>query len=253
MIYDSEAENALGTTNNQANSVNKPDPEELQFSYTPPKKKEPLLANIISTIFHPLFMGIYGVALLFIFTDFNIIFSGQFVRFMIPVVFLTCIVPASGIYFLNRGGFMNNCDPSHKKNWFVPYLLAVCSYGLLFYYFASANLYTWFLGMLVTPIILIIIGGIVSRYWKISIRMMGMGALIGSTFSVCYNVKGLNPFILFIILFILAGCLGVSRLILQRNTPAQVYTSFLIGLIVSYICVLAGAFWAFIPFIIKNL
>lgn len=248
-----EIDNTPDIINHPNNGGTKPDPEGLPFSDAPPPNKEPLLANIISTIFHPLFMGIYGVALLFIYTDFNIIFSGQFIRFMIPVIFLTCIVPASGIYFLNKSGLINNYDPTRKNNWFIPYFLTFCSYGLLLYYFASANLYTWFVGMLATPITLIIIGIMITKYWKISMRMMAMGALIGCTFSICYNVKGLNPFILFIILFILAGCLGVSRLILQRHTPAQVYISFLIGLIVSYICVWVGTFWAFIPFLFKNL
>ncbi|MBK5720766.1 hypothetical protein JGH11_07760 [Dysgonomonas sp. Marseille-P4677] len=248
-----EIDEALDSGNNLSNMGSDHNSEKSQFLYTPPQTKEPLLANIISTIFHPLFMGIYGVALLFLYTDFNIIFSGQFIRFMLPVVFLTCVVPASSIYFLNKSGLVNNYDPTRKIDWFIPYLLAFCSYSLLLYYFVSANLYTWFIGILATPIVLIVIGAITTKYWKISMQMMAMGALIGCTLSVCYNVKGLNPFILFIILFILAGCLGVSRLILQRHTPTQVYISFLIGLIVSYICVWIGTFWAFIVFFFKNL
>ena len=76
--------------------------------------------------------------------------------------------------------------------------------------------------------------------------MMGIGGLIGCTLSVCYNIKGLNPFVLFIILFILAGCLGVSRLVLKRHTPAQVYIGFLVGFVISYLCVWIGTYWGFI-------
>lgn len=225
---------------------------QLQFSYEPPKVEEPLFARIISVILHPLFMGIYGVAILFLYTDFNFLFAGQFLLFMLPVIFLTCIIPASSLYFFNRSGLAKSSDVKGNKSGSMSYLLFFFSYSLLLYYFASAGLYTWFLGILATPIVLIIIGAINCKSWNASLHMMGIGALIGTTLSVCYNVKGLNPFILFIILFILAGCLGVSRLMLQKETPAQVYISFLIGLVVSYICVWIGTYWAFIMFFFKR-
>lgn len=81
---------------------------------------------------------------------------------------------------------------------------------------------------------------------------MGMGALTGCILSICYHVKGLNLYVLFIILFILAGCLGVSRLALNRNTPAQVYAGYLIGIAVSYLTVWIGAYWGLMIFL-KNL
>jgi membrane-associated phospholipid phosphatase len=222
------------------------------LSYEPPKVKEPLLARIISIILHPFFMGVYGVSLLFLYTDFRLIFAGQFMRFITPVFFLTCVIPASSIYFLRKAGLIKDYDLKSRNDRLIPYVVAFCSYCLLIYYFVSAGLYAWFIGALSAPLVLIVIAAITTKYWKISAYMMVIGGLIGCTLSVCYNVKGLNPFILFIILFILAGCLGVSRLMLQRHTPGQVYTGFLVGLIVSYLCVLIGAYWGVIMFI-KNL
>jgi membrane-associated phospholipid phosphatase len=218
-----------------------------------PKQHEPLFPRIISAMLHPLLMGVYGVALLFLYTDFNILFSGQFLRFMTPVLFLTCIVPASSLYVMKRTGIIRDYGLTHRNDRLVPFITVFCSYGVLIYSFVLSGLYAWFISILVAPLILVLIAIVVTQKWKISAHMMGVGCLIGSTLSVCYNVKGLNPLVLFIILFILAGCLGVSRLILRRHTPAQVYAGFLIGIAVSYLCVLAGKYWAFITLYYRGL
>ncbi|MDH6307257.1 membrane-associated phospholipid phosphatase [Dysgonomonas sp. PFB1-18] len=214
-------------------------------------EKEPLLPRIISIILHPLLMGAYGVALLFLYTDFNLLFAGQFFRFMSPVIFFTCIVPITGIYFLKKAGLINSYRLTERQDRLLPYIITFFAYALLIYYFYAAKLYIWFLSTLIAPLILIIITAIINGFWKISAHMVGIGGLIGCTLSVCYNVKGVNPFFLFIILFILAGCLGVSRLILGRHTPAQVYAGFLLGFAVSYICVWIGAYWGVLLFL-KN-
>ena len=222
------------------------------FYYTPPKEKKPLPAIIISIILHPIFMGVYGIILLFLYTDFNIIFARQFFRFISPVLFLTCIIPASSIYFLKKAGLIKDYSLTEKNDRLIPYFLSFLSYALLVYYFNSAGLYMWFISTLVAPMILIAVTAIINIFWKISAHMIGIGGLIGCTLSVCYNVKGINPFILFIILFILAGCLGVARLVLKKHTPAQVYIGFLVGITISYFCVKIGAYWGFISFM-KNI
>jgi len=215
-------------------------------------EKEPIIPRIISIVLHPMLMGLYGVILLFLYTDFRLIFANQFIRFVSPVFFLTCFVPISSMYFLKRAGLIKNYELTDKRDRYLPYLTVFLAYLLLIYYFHSAKLYIWFLSTLVAPVILIVIAAIVNIRWKISAHMMGIGGLIGCTLSVCYNVKGLNPFFLFIILFILAGCLGVARLMLKRHTPAQVYVGFLTGLAVSYACVWVGAYWGLIMYM-KNL
>lgn len=220
--------------------------------YEPPKEKEPILARIFSIALHPLFMVLYAVILIFIHTDFKFLFANQFVRFMAPVLFFSCIIPATGMYFLKISGIIRDFKLNNKKEWLLPFSVFFLSYGLLFYYFFSAKLYIWFLAVVAIPLILLIIYIIISRFWDISAYMIGIGGLIGSIMSVCYNIKGLNLYILFIILFILAGCLGVSRLALNKSTSAQVYVGFLIGIAISYLAVYIGTYWGFV-ILLKNL
>lgn len=210
------------------------------------KPDESVLANIVSIALHPLFMGLYGICLLFVYTDFQFIFAGQLISFIIPIFFMGCFIPAASIYFLKKGGFIRDYELTEKSDRFLPYLITFISYAMLGFYFFKAGMYIWFLSLLAAPLLLLVIGAIITIWWKISAHMMGIGSLIGGVLSVCYNVKGINPFVIFIILFILAGCLGVARLVLKRHTPAQVYAGFLLGLVVTYGCVWFSVNWMFI-------
>ena len=201
------------------------------------------IASLVSLILHPAFITIYGVALLFIYTDFQYIFASQFERFMYPVVIFSCLIPIAGLFVFKKLGYISEYSLAKKEERFLPLLVAFMSYVVLFFYFYKAGLYSWFLSALLVPVILMLIVGIINIYWKISAHMAGMGALVGTVLSVCYNIKGVNPYILFIILFILAGALGTSRLLKKRHTPAQVYWGFLIGLVIAYITVLIGGYY----------
>lgn len=215
--------------------------------------KEPILARIISIALHPFFMAVYGVCLLFLYTDFKFIFEGQFLIFIAPVFVFTLLIPANILFIFKKMGLIKDYDLKDKKDRPMPFIAILLSYLLLFFYFYNAGLYTWFLALLLAPSILLVISAAITRYWKISAHMIGIGGLIGGVLSVCYFVKGANPYILFIILFILAGCLATARLILKRHTPAQVYVGFLLGFTVTFICVWVGAKFAYLYLTLKYL
>lgn len=211
------------------------------------EEKEPLWALIISIILHPLFMTVYSVCLLFLFTDFGILFGKQFLNFFTPVLLLSCVIPATGMYFLRRIGLISDFALTDRSERFLPMLISFFSYIALVYFFWISGLhifFLWFIALLVAPILLLIITSIINIYWKISAHMTAIGGLTGGFLSVCYNIKGLNLYILFMILFILAGCLGSARLVLKRHTPAQVYAGFLFGFVITYICLWASAKYA---------
>lgn len=219
--------------------------------YEQSEKKESMLARIISFVLHPLFMVVYVITFIFIYTDFKFLYGNQFIQFIAPAFFLSCAIPVSGIYALKVTKLITDYQ-FRKGERFLPFSVFFFSYGLLFYYFFSAKLTIWFLAVLAVPMILFLIYISLSTFWRISVHMMGIGGLIGSILSICYNIKGLNLYLLFIILFILAGCLGVSRLALKKSTPTQVYIGFLVGIVVSYLTVWIGAYWGIVIFL-KNL
>jgi hypothetical protein len=74
---------------------------------------------------------------------------------------------------------------------------------------------------------------IINLKWKISIHMIGIGALIGTFF-------GLSTFLLvdlrisIIVFLLIAGLLGSARLTLGSHKPSQIYAGLVLGFLCEY-------------------
>ena len=200
-----------------------------------------LLAHFISSVFQPLLMPIYSVLLLFVYTHFKFIYANQFFTLLIPTVLFTFLIPGVLIYMMLRVGIISDLSLLKRRDRFAPYAITMLSFGFLIYYFYNLGLPTWFLMMLVAPILTMIIATVITLWWKISAHMFGVSSLIGGVMSISYFVEKSNPYFLFILLFVIAGMIGVSRLILRRHTPNQVYAGFLLGFVISFTCVWIGS------------
>jgi len=175
-------------------------------------------------------------------------YEGQELRIILPVFIFTYILPGLFICILWKLKYIRNLDLSEQWERTFPYLIFMMANISLTYFFYSASMYFWFLGLVIAPAFIALIGFIINYFWKISAHMLGIGGLIGGLMSVCYNVKGVNPFLLFIILFLLAGGLGTARLYLRKSTAAQIYMGFIIGFIIGFISVLFAVFTSILAY-----
>ena len=199
------------------------------------------ISRFISTIFMPLFMPTYSVALLFIYTYFRYVYAGHFFAIVVPTMLFTFFIPGSLIYVMMRIGIISDLSLPLRSDRFAPYAVTVLSFAFLIYYFFRLGLPTWFLLMIGSSIVTMLIATVITLWWKISAHMFGVAGLIGGVMSVCYFIEKTNPTYLFMTLFIIAGMVGTSRIILKRHTPAQVYAGFILGFTVSFIGVWLGS------------
>lgn len=199
------------------------------------------ISRFISTIFMPLFMPTYSVALLFICTYFSYVYAGHFFAIIVPTMLFTFFIPGSLIYVMMRIGIISDLSLPLRSDRFAPYAVTVLSFAFLIYYFFRLGLPTWFLLMIGSSIVTMLIATVITLWWKISAHMFGVAGLIGGVMSVCYFIEKTNPTYLFMTLFIIAGMVGTSRIILKRHTPAQVYAGFVLGFTVSFIGVWLGS------------
>ena len=199
------------------------------------------ISRFISTIFMPLFMPTYSVALLFIYTYFRYVYAGHFFAIVVPTMLFTFFIPGSLIYVMMRIGIISDLSLPLRSDRFAPYAVTVLSFAFLIYYFFRLGLPTWFLLMIGSSIVTMLIATVITLWWKISAHMFGVAGLIGGVMSVCYFIEKTNPTYLFMTLFIIAGMVGTSRIILKRHTPAQVYAGFILGFTVALIGVWLGS------------
>jgi hypothetical protein len=204
------------------------------------------IAKSFSVVLQPLLMPLYSVALLFVYTNFYVMYNGQVLAFLFPVVLLTFVIPGAFIVILKNMRYIKDYNLSNRFDRTLPYLIFIVSNISLIYFFSKVQVPFWFLGLIISPGLIALVALIINFFWKISVHMLGIGGLIGSVISICFNIRGSNPYGLFIMLFILAGCLGVSRLYLRANSAAQVYIGFIIGFAIAYLAT-SGLLFFLIP------
>ena len=199
------------------------------------------IAHVISTVFQPLLMPTYGVILLFVYTYFGVVYTQQFWLIITPILLFSFMIPAVLIFMMFRVGIISDLSLTKRRERFYPYLITLLSYTAMMLFYYRMNMPKWFLLMIAASIAIMIAAIIITLWWKISAHMFGIGGLLGGAMSVSYFVERSNPYFMFMGLFILAGLIGTSRLILKRHTVAQVIAGFLLGFLLSFVFVWIGA------------
>lgn len=198
------------------------------------------LSHIISTIFQPLMMPIYGVALLFVYTYFRLIYINLFWTIMAPALLFSFALPACCIYVFYKFGIVSDLSLTKRKERFMPYLFTLISYAAMLYFYYQLGMPRWFLMQISASLAIMAIAILITVWWKISAHMIGIGGLLGGAMAVSYFIEKTNPYYLFMSLFVLAGMIGTSRLILRRHTLGQVIAGFGSGTVVSFLFVWWG-------------
>ena len=204
------------------------------------------LANFLSVILHPLLMPTLLLGMLF-FTSPAIVG----VDVLTPVIRLTLlgficmttfVVPALGIYYLYRAGYVKSLHLDDLADRRLPYFLTAFFYAFATYFFsyqlAPLSEIAPEIGIVLGSItVSIAIVGVISMSWKISAHGTGIGGLLGAVLGIAVKFgenRLLYPFLVFVIL---GGMLVSARLQLNAHTPAQVGAGLSLGIFVSVITV----------------
>ena len=197
-------------------------------------------ARIISSVFQPLLMPIYSILLLFVYTHFKLLFANQFWVIMTPVILFSFVIPGILIYVVYKLKLISDLSLKIRKERFIPYTIVLVSYLIMIFYYYRIGMPSWFLMLAASSIAVILIAIFITIWWKISAHMFGVGGLLGGVMSVSYFIEKSNPFYLFMAIFLIAGLVGASRLILRRHTFGQVVAGFFLGLVISFLFVCIG-------------
>ncbi len=197
-------------------------------------------ARIISSVFQPLLMPIYSILLLFVYTHFKLLFANQFWVIMTPVILFSFVIPGILIYVVYKLKLISDLSLKIRKERFIPYTIVLVSYLIMIFYYYRIGMPSWFLMLAASSIAVILIAIFITIWWKISAHMFGVGGLLGGVMSVSYFIEKSNPFYLFMAIFLIAGLVGASRLILRRHTFGQVVAGFFLGFVISFLFVWIG-------------
>ena len=196
------------------------------------------LTQLISIILHPMFMPLLALHLtLLVLPSLAFTLSQNLLLIYGILVFSTMILPLVSIFWLMRKGKVSSLEMSNHKERSLPLFKAVIWMSFGYYLLQNLLFYTPILkAELLGAIIIILIAAIVSKFWKISLHLLGIGGVVG-VFIALQIIHG--DFLYLLLLFILlSGLLGVARIKQKAHNYAQVYAGFLVGLSVELITLL---------------
>lgn len=202
------------------------------------------IAKVISILFFPLFIPVYGVFLLFSLPVFSYYPSFYIRSAYITVFTFGTIVPFLCIFIMYKLKIISNISLPNRNDRFLPYFCTFLSY--LFCAFALFRLAMpmFIPALMVAVTVALIINTIVNIWWKISAHMTGAGGLFGGILCISYKLY-INPVEWIIAIMLICGMVASARLYLKAHTPGQVIAGFLNGTLCALIIPNFNLRWLF--------
>jgi len=196
------------------------------------------LTQLISILLHPMFMPLLALHLtLLVLPSIAFTLSQNLLLIYGILVFSTMVLPLVSIYWLLRKGKVSSLEMSNHKERSLPLFKTVIWMSFGYYLLQNLLFYAPILkAELLGAIIIILIAAMVSKFWKISLHLLGIGGVVGVFIALQIMHGGFLYLLLFFILF--SGLLGVARIKQKAHNHAQVYVGFLVGLSVELITLL---------------
>ena len=187
------------------------------------------LAKILSVVFHPLLMLVYGLAIIFSAPTLFGYLPVEIKKLLLLIVLVNNVfLPISLLPFFMHRNIISSWTISDRKERTIPLILTTLLYGatsfIIFRYqipfFLKSYIFSaFFLSLIVT---------VINLWWKISLHSVGAGALTGIVLILSFRMHA--PLVDYLILVIVIGGLVLSsRLRLNYHNPSQVWLGFLSG------------------------
>ena len=196
------------------------------------------LTQFISILLHPMFMPILALHLtLLVLPSLAFTLSQNLLLIYGILISSTMILPLISIFWLMQKGKVSSLGMSNHKERSLPLFKTVIWMSFGYYLLQNLLFYTPILkAILLGAILIILLAAIISKFWKISLHLLGIGGVVG-VFIALQIMHG--DFLYLLLLFILlSGLLGVARIKQKAHNYAQVYAGFLVGLSVELITLL---------------
>lgn len=195
------------------------------------------LAQILSIIFHPLWMPLVIYVTVRTIDPYYIAPTDAD-YFVFLLLGINIVAPAISMLIMIKYGMLTSIDLRNRKERFGPYLLVI------FYYVLSYSILRWkgpylpdtVFSFFFSVVISLVISLIINMFWKISVHMLAQGGIFGTLLGL--NVIHPNLDMIYpIIALVMAGLTAYSRLYLNAHTHGQVYAGFCLGAAVNWLAI----------------
>lgn len=187
------------------------------------------LAAIISVVFHPLLMPLYG--LLIVFSTPTLFGYLPFVQKKFIVFILATnniLLPFSMLPYLKWRKVISSWTIDNRSERVTPLALTTFFYFVSVYVVMKFTIPGFIKALFIASALISLAVTVINFWWKISIHSVGAGSLTSMVLILSLTMH--TPLIPLIIAAILvSGFILSSRLWLQQHSPAEVWSGYLLG------------------------
>ena len=187
------------------------------------------LAKIVSVVFHPLFMPLYGLAILLSAPTFLKYLPADAKRILYLIVLINNVfIPLALLPFMRYRNIISSYHIDDRKERIIPLLIASILYCTTSFIVFRIQIPFFLKSFIFATSVVAIIVSMINFWWKISIHAAGAGALTATVIAL--SLKMYTPLTWYLLTVILAsGLVLSSRLRLNSHSPSQVWIGFLTG------------------------
>ena len=215
--------------------------ETLPISKSKPSAFLRIPAQLISYVFHPLFLPTY--VFMFLIYQFPFDFAGitdwQLKMRLFSVFWLTAFFPSFGVFLLWRLKFSESIFLRTQKERIVPYIIVMFFYWWMYYLSRNFTdqpvvLKFFYMGIFMATVF----GLILNNYYKISMHAMGVGGGMMAVYLFAFYYQ-MPLGISMSEATLITGIVCTSRFLVSDHTSKEIYA----GLFVGGICQLIAFFF----------
>ena len=201
---------------------------------TPDLKTDKLntLAKIVSYIFHPLFIPVFGMAIIFSAPTLFEYLPYDIKKLLLLIILVNnVLLPLSLLPFFRYRNIISSWSVENRKERNIPLITTTILYFATSYIVFRFPIPLFLKSFIFAAFFISFTVTIINFWWKISIHSVGMGSL--TALVLILSLKMNSPLLWHLIsVIITAGLVLSSRLILNSHTPRQVWIGFLTGFLV---------------------
>jgi hypothetical protein len=190
----------------------------------------------ISALFHPVFVNLYGLAVLILFNPYlSLGLTSNAKFFYIAFIFVTAgIVPIMAVLLMRLLGKVQSIllDVQDERN--IPYLITASVYLFDYYFLSRMHTPSLLRAYILACACIVVAVVIINHFYKISVHGASLGALIAILLTIAPAPMFDLRYVV-LLTFIFSGITLTARLFVHAHTLSQVISGWLLGFVVMYL------------------
>lgn len=215
----------------------------LQTSQNGIPDKQPfiirLLAQLVSIIFHPLFInGYVAYYLVFMQPGFFDGMNEKAKAFVVIQVIINMVFfPAVAVFLLKATGFIKSVFLKTQKERIIPYITSSIFFFWMYLVFRNQSYIPIRLTAFVFSVFISASAALIANiYFKISMHAIGVGGLLGFFLNIIFRDSSFGITLPFMTVIFICGLVLTARLLISDHSVKDVYYGFFMGLLLQLLC-----------------